>query len=286
MVFKTDKNFVTKVALRGFTPPQLLRQFCLRQNRFYGLKHCYDDRPLACWWRRLMKKSVLFCILLILISINAYSQAKENLQYIKSKSYHSNIIFEDDKWISEELITIENPTDKKIIFEISGFFDKDYKKKNIEDTNLLQGYADKNKKIRFFEIESNETKEFRIFFIGKNSGKNQKANRLPVEKVSFSECKNTIKLIKTDYEIINQYEKDEYKRLELKISNEQIINMFNEFTDPLVVLYVPEKIFAKGIPFTSSSVPLDCDYMFSLSTDGKALLYGIYGNLLILNEVK
>ena len=28
MVFKTDKNFVTKVALRGFTPPQLLRQFC------------------------------------------------------------------------------------------------------------------------------------------------------------------------------------------------------------------------------------------------------------------
>ena len=38
MVFKTDKNFVTKVALRGFAPPQLLRQFCLRQNRFYGLK--------------------------------------------------------------------------------------------------------------------------------------------------------------------------------------------------------------------------------------------------------
>ena len=38
MVFKTDKNFVAKVALRGFTPPQLLRQFCLRQNRFYGLK--------------------------------------------------------------------------------------------------------------------------------------------------------------------------------------------------------------------------------------------------------
>ena len=37
-VFKTDKNFVTKVALRGFAPPQLLRQFCLRQNRFYGLK--------------------------------------------------------------------------------------------------------------------------------------------------------------------------------------------------------------------------------------------------------
>jgi len=26
--FKTDKNFVTKVALRGFAPPQLLRQFC------------------------------------------------------------------------------------------------------------------------------------------------------------------------------------------------------------------------------------------------------------------
>ena len=38
MVFKTDKNFVTKVAFRAFAAPQLLRQFCLRQNRFYGLK--------------------------------------------------------------------------------------------------------------------------------------------------------------------------------------------------------------------------------------------------------
>ena len=39
MVFKTDKNFVTKVALRAFAAPQLLRQFCaVAQNRFYGLK--------------------------------------------------------------------------------------------------------------------------------------------------------------------------------------------------------------------------------------------------------
>jgi hypothetical protein len=28
MVFKTDKNFVTKVAFRAFAAPQLLRQFC------------------------------------------------------------------------------------------------------------------------------------------------------------------------------------------------------------------------------------------------------------------
>jgi hypothetical protein len=28
MLFKTDKKFVTKVALLGFAPPQLLRQFC------------------------------------------------------------------------------------------------------------------------------------------------------------------------------------------------------------------------------------------------------------------
>jgi len=38
MVFKTDKNFVTKVAFRAFAAPQLLRQFCRWQNRFYGLK--------------------------------------------------------------------------------------------------------------------------------------------------------------------------------------------------------------------------------------------------------
>jgi hypothetical protein len=42
-VFKADKNFVTKVALRGFAPPQLLRQFCHWQNRFYGLSSCYVD---------------------------------------------------------------------------------------------------------------------------------------------------------------------------------------------------------------------------------------------------
>lgn len=28
MVFKADKNFVTKVAERAYTAPQLLRQFC------------------------------------------------------------------------------------------------------------------------------------------------------------------------------------------------------------------------------------------------------------------
>ena len=38
MFFKTDKDFVTKVALHGFTAPQLLRKFCLRQNLFYGLR--------------------------------------------------------------------------------------------------------------------------------------------------------------------------------------------------------------------------------------------------------
>ena len=38
MVFKNDKNFVTKVAFRAFAAPQLLRQFCRWQNRFYGLK--------------------------------------------------------------------------------------------------------------------------------------------------------------------------------------------------------------------------------------------------------
>ena len=45
MVFKTDKNFFTKVAIRGFAPPQLLREFCLRQNRFYGLKRQLCPRP-------------------------------------------------------------------------------------------------------------------------------------------------------------------------------------------------------------------------------------------------
>ena len=35
MVFKTDKNFVTKVAFRAFTAPQLFRQFCaLRKTVF------------------------------------------------------------------------------------------------------------------------------------------------------------------------------------------------------------------------------------------------------------
>ena len=59
--------------------------------------------------------------------------------------------------------------------------------------------------------------------------------------------------------------------------------MFNEFTNPLVVLYVPEKLFAKGIPITCSSIPLDCDYMFFLNNDKKALLFE---NRLKLYEVE
>jgi len=43
MVFNADKNFVTKVALRAFAPPQLLRQFCRWQNRFCGTTSCYVD---------------------------------------------------------------------------------------------------------------------------------------------------------------------------------------------------------------------------------------------------
>jgi len=43
MVFKVDKDFVTKVALRAFAPPQLLRQFCRWQNRFCGTTSCYVD---------------------------------------------------------------------------------------------------------------------------------------------------------------------------------------------------------------------------------------------------
>ena len=42
--YKTDKNFSTKVAFLGFTPPQLLRQFCLRQKRFCGLSACYGGQ--------------------------------------------------------------------------------------------------------------------------------------------------------------------------------------------------------------------------------------------------
>ena len=38
MVFKTDKNFVTKVAFRAFTAPQLLRQFCPSGRRVFAVQ--------------------------------------------------------------------------------------------------------------------------------------------------------------------------------------------------------------------------------------------------------
>ena len=236
-----------------------------------------------------MKKfNLVILILFVILSVTSCDKqkksssvgSKENLIYLKSNSSYCNFIFEDDKWISEELITIENSTDKKIFFEIYGFFDKDYKKNNIGSTNVLQGYADKNKEKRFFEIESNETKEFRIFFISKSTGKNQKANSRVVERVYFTECKNSIKMIKTDYEIIKN---EDYKKLELKILNEQILDMFNEFIDPWVVLYVPEKLFARGQPFIDSSDYSDCDYTFPLTEDRKALLVN---NTIILTELK
>ena len=75
MVFKTDKNFVTKVALRGFAPPQLLRQFCLRQNRFYGLKRLLGGRPHWGAFGGKMKRKLVFCIFIIfLTSIKSFAQ--------------------------------------------------------------------------------------------------------------------------------------------------------------------------------------------------------------------
>ena len=239
----------------------------------------YGDSPLGCFFRKKMKKIFLLSFLFTFLSLSIYPQSKGNLNYIKSKSFHCNIFFDGDKWISEELITIENSADKKIIFEIEGFFDKDYKYKNIENTNLIKGYADKDKKTRFFEIEKNEIKEFKIFFIGKNSGKNQKANRLPVERINIIECNNTIRLTKSDYEIIN---KVETKILELKITNEQIIDMFNEFINPWIVLYdiTNEKLKARGFDLKNiSSLPFDCDYYYQVTDEGKALLSN---NILIL----
>ena len=53
MFFKADKNFVTKVALRGFTAPQLLRQFCLRAKPFLRFKTLVIRTPAL---RRLEKK--------------------------------------------------------------------------------------------------------------------------------------------------------------------------------------------------------------------------------------
>lgn len=96
----------------------------------------------------------------------------------------------------------------------------------------------------------------------------------------FAECKNAIKMIKTDYEIIKN---EEYKKLELKVLNEQILDMFSEFVDPWVVLYVPEKLFARGFPFINPSDYSDCDYIFPLTDDRKALLVN---NTLILTEFK
>ncbi len=172
-----------------------------------------------------MKKNIFFSFVLIFLSLNAFSKNIEVLKYVKTSSSHSDIFFENDLWISKEKITIENPTDCKIIFEIEGVFSKDYKNKNIADTKILKGYADKNKKERFFEIESNTTKQFDIYFIGKNTGKNQKYNRLPVENVLISQINGTIKLLETDY-IIKKRNTD---RIELEIKNKQIISIFQNY---------------------------------------------------------
>jgi len=43
--FKADKNFVTKVALRGFTPPQLLRQFLPLAEPFLRFNSLLCGRP-------------------------------------------------------------------------------------------------------------------------------------------------------------------------------------------------------------------------------------------------
>ncbi len=231
-----------------------------------------------------MKKNILLSFVFIILSLNAYSKAKEQLVYVKSESSHCNVYFEEDKWISEEKITIKNSANNKIIFELEGVFKTDYKNKFIAETYKLKGYADKDRKVRFFEIDANEVKEFRIYFIGKNTGKNQKTNRLPVEKIMISECGNAIKLLESDYRIISRKETDGLARLELKLENEQIIFMLQERTNPLIEFNLDgKKKTAGGIPIYCSSVPLFCDYMFILDNDGKIILVD---NVLRLDEIE
>ena len=231
-----------------------------------------------------MKKNILLSFVFIILSLNACAKAKEHLVYIKSESSHCNVYFEEDKWISEEKITIKNSADSKITFELEGIFKADYKNKFIAETYKLKGYADKDRKVRFFEIDANEVKEFRIYFIGKNTGKNQKTNRLPVEKIMISECGNAIKLLESDYRIISRKETDGLARLELKLENEQIIFMLQERTNPLIEFNLDgKKKTARGIPDYVSCPPLGCDYMFILGNDGKIILVD---NVLILDEIE
>ena len=86
-----------------------------------------------------MKKNILLSFVFIILSLNAYSKAKEHLVYVKSESSHCNVYFEEDKWISEEKITIKNSADNKIIFELEGVFKTDYKNKFIAETYKLKG---------------------------------------------------------------------------------------------------------------------------------------------------
>lgn len=231
-----------------------------------------------------MKKNILLSFVLIILSLNGCSKSKEHLVYVKSESSHCNVYFEEDKWISEEKITIKNSADRKIIFELEGVFKADYKNKFIAETYKLKGYADKDRKDRFFEIDANEVKEFKIYFIGKNTGKNQKANRLPVEKIKISECGNTIKLLESDYKIISRKETNGRIKLEFKLVNEQIIFMLQERTSPLIEFSLDgKKKTAGGIPIYCSSAPLFCDYMFSLNKQGKTILVD---NVLILDEIE
>lgn len=231
-----------------------------------------------------MKKNILLSFVFIILSLNAYSKAKEQLVYVKSESSHCNVYFEEDKWISEEKITIKNSANNKIIFELEGVFKTDYKNKFIAETYKLKGYADKDRKVRFFEIDANEVKEFRIYFIGKNTGKNQKANRLPVEKIMISECGNTIKLLESDYKIISRKKTNGLIKLEFNIVNEQIIFMLQERTNPLIEFSLDgKKKTARGIPDYVSCPPFGCDYMFILDNDGKIILVD---NVLILDEIE
>ena len=146
MVFKTDKNFGTKVAYTLLSGRRNFRaNFALvAQNRFYGLKRKLCGRPHWGARRKVLKKVFIVLIVFSLFFVTEVTAEEKTKEYFYVNSVDGLRIRKDSNVESEKIGSLKNKERVEVIscslipVEIDGITSSWYEIKTEEG---IQGFA-------------------------------------------------------------------------------------------------------------------------------------------------